>query len=68
MDIMPHAKFHFNRLMLTLIFCIRASEPTTRAWRMTEKVGPDRFKTSFNYCSSRNGQNSVILFMCDVPE
>ena len=27
MDIMTHAKFHFNRLMLTLIFGIRASEP-----------------------------------------
>ena len=27
MDIMTHAKFYFNRLMLTLIFAIRASEP-----------------------------------------
>ena len=27
MDIMTHAKFHFNWLMLTLIFGIRASEP-----------------------------------------
>ena len=27
MDIMTHAKFHFNRLMLTLTFGIRASEP-----------------------------------------
>ena len=27
MDIMTHAKFHFNRLMLTLIFGILASEP-----------------------------------------
>ena len=26
MDIMTHAKFHFNRLMLTLIFGIWASE------------------------------------------
>ena len=26
MDIMPHAKFHFNRVMLTLIFGIQASE------------------------------------------
>ena len=26
MAIMAHAKFHFNRLMLTLIFGIRASE------------------------------------------
>ena len=36
-DIMAHAKFHFNRLMLTLIFGIRA-------WRTTEKAGPDRVK------------------------
>ena len=27
MDIMTHAKFHFNPLMLTLIFGIWASEP-----------------------------------------
>ena len=27
MDIMTHTKFYFNRLMLTLIFSIRASEP-----------------------------------------
>ena len=27
MDIMTHAKFYFNRLMLTLIFTIWASEP-----------------------------------------
>ena len=27
MDIMTRAKFHFSRLMLTLIFGIRASEP-----------------------------------------
>ena len=45
MDIMPYAKFHFNRLMLTLIFGIRAFEPP-RAWRTTEKAGPDRVKLS----------------------
>ena len=27
MDIMTHARFHFNRLMLTLIFGVWASEP-----------------------------------------
>ena len=41
MAIMTHAKFHFNWLMLTLIFGIWASEPP-RAWRTTEKAGPDR--------------------------
>ena len=48
MDIMTHAKFHFNRLMLTLIFGIRASEPPPpRAWQTTEKAGPDRVKILF---------------------
>ena len=46
MDVMTHAKFHFNRLMLTLMFGIRASEPPPQAWRTTEKVGPDRVKTT----------------------
>ena len=41
MAIMIRAKFHFNWLMLTLIFGIWASEPP-RAWRTTEKAGPDR--------------------------
>ena len=42
MAIMTHAKFHLNWLMLTLIFGIWASEPPRRAWRTTEKAGPDR--------------------------
>ena len=37
MTIMTYAKFHFNQLMLTFIFGIRA-------WRTTEKAGPDRVK------------------------
>ena len=45
MDIMAHAKFHFNRLMLTLIFGIQAP----RAWRTTEKAGPNRVKKSNKY-------------------
>ena len=40
MAIMTYTKFHFNWLMLTLIFGIWASEP--RACRTTEKAGPDR--------------------------
>ena len=27
-----------------------------------------QIKTSFNYCPSGSGQNSVILVVCDVPE
>ena len=55
MIIMSHAKFHSNRLMLTLIFGIWASghlgiwasEP--QAWRLTEKAGPDRVKAEKHY-------------------
>ena len=43
MNIMTHATFHFNWLILTLIFGIRASE-TPWAWRTTEKAGPYRVK------------------------
>ena len=38
MDIIPHAKFHLNRLILALIFGIRASRQTTG------KAGPDGVK------------------------
>ena len=44
MAIMTPAKFHFNRLMLTLIFGIRASEPPPPGLGTTEKAGPDRVK------------------------
>ena len=45
MAIMTHTKFHFNWLMLTLIFGIRASEPPPPP-RTTEKAEPDRVKVS----------------------
>ena len=44
MAVLTQAKFDFNRLMVTLIFGIRASEPPL-AWRLIEKAGPDRVKT-----------------------
>ena len=44
MVIMTHAKFYFNRLMLTLTIGIRASE-TPHAWQMIEKVRYDRVKS-----------------------
>ena len=40
MAIMTHAKFHFSRLMLTLILASGPLRPW--AWRTTEKAGPDR--------------------------
>ena len=38
MAIMTHAKFHFNRLMLTLTFGIRASEPPPPPLRPGERL------------------------------
>ena len=32
------------------------------------KTEDAELKTSFNYCSSGSGQNSVIPVVCDVPE
>ena len=37
--------------------------PSVIALRLTVE-----FKTSFNYCSSGSGQNSVIPVVCNVPE
>ena len=45
MAMMAHAKFNFNRLMLTLIFGIRVSEPPPWPGEQSfEKAGPDRVK------------------------
>ena len=45
MVIMTHAKFHFNRLMLTLIFGIWASEkPPLLGLANDSKARPDRVK------------------------
>ena len=41
MVIMTHAKFYLNRLMLSLIFGIRA-------WQTIEKVGSDKVKALSN--------------------
>ena len=39
MDIMTHAEFYFNRLMLSLIFAIRASEPPTGPGERLKRPG-----------------------------
>ena len=39
MDIMTPAKFHFNWLMLTLMFGIRASEPPLRPGERLKRPG-----------------------------
>ena len=47
MAIMTHEKFHFNRLMVTLILGIWAFELSLppRARQRTEKARPDRVKS-----------------------
>ena len=48
MDIMTQAKFHFNRLMLTLIFGVWASEPPPGPGERLKKPGLIELKeTSF---------------------
>ena len=52
MDIMTHAKFYFNRLMLTLIFAIRASEPPLRPGERLKRpglIGLTLFRPGFFY-------------------
>ena len=67
MVIMTHAKFHFNRLMLTLIFGIWVSEPPSRSWRTTENAGPDRVNFTRLRCyvsfSRRFIGESELLFL-----
>ena len=63
MAIMTYAKFHFNWLMLTSIFGIWASEPPPpRAWRTTEKAGPDRVKALSKECD----QSLTVDHMTDL--
>ena len=38
-----------------------------KGWRVPRKSNRE-IKMSFNYCSSRSGQNSIIPVVCDVPE
>ena len=56
---MTYAKFNFNQLMLSLIFGIWASEPP-RAWRTTEKAGPDRVKSDKHLKIVQNVQTCLI--------
>ena len=69
MAIMNHAKFHFNWLMLTLIFGIRTSEPPPPplAWRTTEKAGSDRVNwrgiTAKSHIGSENSKRMEKAFL-----
>ena len=61
--------------MLTLIFGIRASEPP-RAWRTTEKAGPDRVKVIGirpmapvqNSVSLKLLQRKTLNFVTNLPD
>ena len=64
MAIMTHAKFHFNWLMVTLIFGIWASEPPPRAWRMTEKAGPVWVKLR-PFCTKWNSLHKTGFFLLE---
>ena len=47
---------------------IFASMRKTLTLDLFTKMYKTQIKTSFNYCSSGSGQNSVIPVVCDVPE
>ena len=58
MDVMTHAEFHFNRLMLSFIFGVWASEPPPPPpppfeprELATEKTWPDRVKVMSHFTS-----------------
>ena len=51
MDIMTHAKFHFNRLMLTLIFGIRASELPPPSKKLQKFLQIYETSDLYNICS-----------------
>ena len=59
MDIMTHAKVHFNQLMLTLIFGIRDSEPPGPGKRLKRPglIGL-RVKILYTFNSSDGNQES----------
>ena len=65
---MTHAKFHFNWLMLTLIFGIWASEPPPRAWRTTEKAGPDRVNVLSKYIEEKINLDQGIITMSTLMD
>ena len=60
MALTTHAKFYSNRLMLTLIFGIWASEPPPWAWRSTEKAGPDRVNLDDEFCRPVLPHNQIL--------
>ena len=60
MAIMPHEKFHFNRLMLTLIFGIQAR-------RTTYKAGPDKGEDTSHSANFRACMHAIKDTDDDLP-
>ena len=63
MTIMTCLKFHFNWLMLTLIFGIQAFGTPRRVWRTTKKAGPYRVG-SFRKAQTPFQITSMMLKIC----
>ena len=55
MAILTHAKFHFSRLMLTLIFVIRASEPLPGPGERLKRPGLMGLSAGTYLIHGRNG-------------
>ena len=46
----------------------KSSKLSEQYARLSDEEEYSDIKTSFNYCSSGSGQNSVIPVVCNVPE
>ena len=57
MAIMTHVKFHFNRLMLTLIFGIWASEPPPETGERQKR--PGLIGLNLNYRKKRSVKHAL---------
>ena len=64
MEIMTHAKFHFNRLMLTLIFGVWASEPPLLPGERLKR--PDLIGSSHFYLVCKNHRHLHMLVPGDI--
>ena len=62
MAIMTHAKFHFNWLMLTLIFGIWASEPPPGSGERLKRPGLIGLRQKAHLCKQFQGPNHEFRF------
>ena len=59
---------HLGLSAVSRIMCQNEIGMKTGLIDLGGKMSYTKVKTSFNYCSSGSGQNSVIPVVCDVPE